>query len=238
MDIASKSREELIHEVLELHQRLEQYSVELEKSGNIQTMLYKISQAATVSRTLEEFLRLIQHELKSIISADNFFVCLYYEDSGLYSFPLCIDEYEEDEFFFPQEMNNSLTDYVRRTGEPLMADKDVHYELIRLGEVEMVGAPSKSWLGVPLKTALGTIGVVVVQDYYNEGIYTARDVNLLKCISEYIAMSIEHKRTEEELAGLRNHIDEIVEERTQELNEVIALQEKQIARLKENKKDS
>ncbi len=235
MELNSKTKEELIMEILELHQRLEQLEVQLEKSDSIQTMLYKVSQAATVSRDLEEFLRIIQQELKNVMSADNFFVALYYEDSGLYSFPLCIDEYEEEEIFFPQEIKKSLTDYVRRTGEPLIAGKDVHYELIRLGEVQMVGTPSKSWLGVPLNTALGTIGVVVVQDYCNEDIYTARDINLLKCISEHIAMSIEHKKAQEDLVNCRQHLDELVEERTAELNEAVIQLKKQVARLKEKK---
>jgi hypothetical protein len=36
---------------------------------------------------------------------------------------------------------------------------------VRRGEVELIGAPSVDWLGVPLKSGTACIGALVVQSY-------------------------------------------------------------------------
>ncbi|MCV4820478.1 GAF domain-containing protein, partial [Escherichia coli] len=71
--------------------------------------------------------------------------------------------------------------------------------LIESGEVESVGTDSPIWLGVPLKTPNGPIGVLVVQDYEHSDTYTQRDVELLTSVADQIAIAIERKRNEEAL---------------------------------------
>src|SRR5918912_903627 len=62
----------------------------------------------------------------------------------------------------PQQHNRGLTDYVLRTGQPLFADPKVFQRLVEEGEVESRGAPSIDWVGVPLKSAEKTFGVLTV----------------------------------------------------------------------------
>ena len=45
-------------------------------------------------------------------------------------------------------------------------------EMIDRGDVEAVGTDSPIWLGVPLKTPQGPIGVLVVQDYEDKDKYS------------------------------------------------------------------
>jgi PAS domain S-box-containing protein len=72
-------------------------------------------------------------------------------------------------------------------------------ELADQGEVELVGTNSTSWLGVPLKTPNGIIGVIGVQDYENSNRYSERDKDFLASIGSQVAVAIERKRAEEEL---------------------------------------
>ena len=65
--------------------------------------------------------------------------------------------------------------------------------------VDLVGTLASSWLGVPLKTPTETIGVLVVQNYEREGVYSQRDVDFLSSVGGQIALAIERKRTEEAL---------------------------------------
>ena len=58
------------------------------------------------------------------------------------------------------------------------------------GKVELVGTPSPSWLGVPLRTPAATIGVVVVQHYEDENAYTERDQEFLGSVGGQIALAI------------------------------------------------
>src|SRR6266478_935712 len=66
-------------------------------------------------------------------------------------------------------------------------------------EVELVGTPSPSWLGVPLKTPTATIGVLVVQHYQNENAYDIRDLEFLGSVGGHIALAIERRRSEDAL---------------------------------------
>jgi PAS domain S-box-containing protein len=176
-------------------------------SERVQDVLSKISHAANTSTDLNELLETIHAQLGRLIDTTNFFVALYDEISGRYSFPYCVDEHDELDDFTAQELEKSLTDYVRRTGKPLLANEAVHRELTEKGEVDLVGAWSPIWLGVPLETPRGTIGVVVVQSYVDGSMYEEQDVELMSLVSGHIAAAIERKRAEEALQESYNKLE-------------------------------
>jgi PAS domain S-box-containing protein len=70
-------------------------------------------------------------------------------------------------------------------------------ELAAAGELKLVGTPSATWIGVPLRTPDETIGVLVLQHYENGNAYTKRDLDFLSSIGGQIAFAIERKRSEE-----------------------------------------
>ena len=70
--------------------------------------------------------------------------------------------------FLIQETAKGLTEYVMRTGQPLLVSPAKHLQnLAEQGEVDSVGTPSVDWLGVPLKAGDKAFGVLVVQSYTN-----------------------------------------------------------------------
>ncbi len=168
------------------------------RDEEIQSVLFEISEATSASENLDELYPIIHKQLGRLIDTRNIYIALYDSETDLYSFPYCVDEVEEEWKFEPQQLKKGLTDYVRRTGNPLLVDEEVNDQLIRSGEVEMVGAPSAIWLGVPLKTTGEVFGVIVVQSYDDPKTYTDSDLNLLTFVSEHVAMAIERKRAEEE----------------------------------------
>ncbi|MCP4583153.1 MAG: PAS domain S-box protein [candidate division Zixibacteria bacterium] len=165
---------------------------------DIQLTLSKISEASNLSKSLEELLRIIHKTLGNLIDTTNFYIALYNEEDDIYSYPLFIDECEGS-MLEPERLPNSLTDYVRRTGEPLYANDKVSKRLEEEHGVATVGEPSPIWLGVPLKIPQGVIGVVVVQSYTNPDIYTKDDLDLLSYVSGHIAVVIERKLAEDAL---------------------------------------
>lgn len=182
------------------------------KAEQIQTVLFNITQATSSAESLRELLLIIQQQLGTLINTTNFYVALYDKQSDLYSFPFVVDEFEQDDTFSQQELKKSLTDYVRRTGRAILADGKVHNKLMAEGEVELVGASSKVWMGAPLKTQEGVIGVVVVQSYSDDSIYSERDMELLSYISEHIAMAIIRKRAEEKIKASLKEKDVLLKE--------------------------
>ena len=196
-----KTKEQLIDELTDLRQRiaeLEKSETEHKKAEEVQVALYKISEPAHAAENLEELYRSIHNIITELMPAkNNFYIALYDADSEMFKFPYFIDEYEGNPG--PQKLGKGLTEYVLRTGKPLLASPEVFEELEKKGKIESVGPPSIDWLGVPLKTKNRTIGVLTVQSY-TEGVrYSEEDKNILMFISEQVAMAIERKRAEEAL---------------------------------------
>src|SRR3989442_10109000 len=89
------------------------------------------------------------------------------------SFPYFVDE--ADPRPEPKKLGRGLTEYVLRTGEPLLCTPEVFDSLVKQGEVELIGAPSLDWMGVPLKAANRVFGVLVVHSYTANVRYGEKD---------------------------------------------------------------
>jgi len=167
------------------------------EAERVQSVLFQISQAMVMSSDLRSLLAIIHGQLGSLIDTTNFFIALYDTEARTYTFPYHVDRYDEAEELATDTLEGSLTDYVRRTGKPLLVDQETHERLMRAGEASLIGTPSPSWLGVPLRSGDRVFGVVVVQSYDESKLYTERDLALMTFVSENISVAIERKRTEE-----------------------------------------
>ena len=166
-----------------------------EQAARLQTSTYRISEAANAAEDLSELFRAIHGIISELMPAKNLYIGLYDAEAGLLSFPYWVDEHDPPPA--PHTLERGLTEYVLRTGQPLLATPEVHEELGRRGEAELVGAPSLDWIGVPLKAHDRTIGVLVAQTY-TEGIrFGEREKDILQFVSTQVAMTIERKRAEE-----------------------------------------
>jgi len=168
-----------------------------EKAEKIRHSIYKISEAAHSTRNLEELFRSIHRTIEELMPAKNFYIALYDHECGILSFPYFIDEYDQTPS--PKKLGRGLTEYVLRTGEPLLASPEVFEELEKKGEVESIGAPSIDWLGVPLKKGDEAIGVLVVQSYTAGIRFGKEDKNILRFVSSQVAMAIQRKLAEDAL---------------------------------------
>ncbi len=142
---------------------------------------------------LEALLGKICNRLGDLIDTTNFYVALYDPKEDTYSFPYSRDLYDGIDFSQSQ-LKRSLTDYVRRTGQPLLCDERTREKLIESGEIELIGHPSPIWLGVPIKASGETMGVVVVQHYSQADRYNHEDLDLLSYITVTIGRAIERNR--------------------------------------------
>ncbi len=170
---------------------------ERRRADQIQLATYRISEAAQAAGNLQELFGAIHRIVGELMPAKNFYIALYDAASALLSFPYFVDEYDTD--FPSKRLGKGLTEYVLRTGQPLLVTPELHAELERRGEVELIGAPSLDWLGVPLKIGDRTIGVLVAQTYAPGVRYGETEKQILQFVSTQIAMAIERKRGEEQL---------------------------------------
>lgn len=96
-------------------------------------------------------------------------------------------------------MSKSCTACVFRTNKPLILTNNIFNELKDQNEIELVGTHSPSWIGIPLHTPSKVIGVLVLQHYEEENVYSEADVRLLVSIGNQISVSLERKLVEEEI---------------------------------------
>ena len=160
-------------------------------------VISEIVHALNQTANLDELLRSIHQALKKVVYAENCFVALHDEIADTFSFPFFADQV--DVAPAPQKVGRSCTAFVFRKGSPMLIPQTEFDRLAAEGKVELVGSPSPSWLGVPLKTPTATIGVLVVQHYQCENAYDIRDLEFLSSVGGHIALAIERRRSEDAL---------------------------------------
>ena len=170
---------------------------EKRRSEKVQEAIYRISEAAHMSDDLPELFRSIHRIISGLMPAANFYIALFDPSAGLLSFPYFVDEFDAPPE--PKKLGRGLTEYVLRSDEPLLATPEILADLEKKGEIELIGAPSIDWLGVPLKSRDKAIGVLVVQTYSPGLRYGQKEMSILMFVSDQVAMAIERKRSEANL---------------------------------------
>lgn len=166
----------------------------------LQSALYRISELTSTTSDLSELCAGIHRIVGELMYADNFYIALYDDATGIVSFPYFVDQ--RDPRPAPRPLGKGLTDYVIRTGKPLLAspdNPDVYLPLRTSGEVELEGTDSVDWIGVPLVWEGRTIGALVVQNYTEVLRVDEQERDILSFVSQHIAGAIERKQAHDRL---------------------------------------
>jgi len=170
---------------------------EQKRSETLSSGLLRIAEKANSGVDLQQFYAAIHGIVAELMYARNFYIALYDPATQLLSFPYFVDDQNTQPA--PRRLGKGLTEYVLRTGEPLLGTPEVFRQLVEAGEAELVGAPSLDWLGVPLKAGNNTIGVLAVQTYSSHARFGAREKQILTLVAHQLAGTVENKRNEEAL---------------------------------------
>jgi diguanylate cyclase (GGDEF)-like protein len=223
--------QERTSQLAEANKDLRSEVAERERGERLQATLYQIAALAGLDESREHFYRHVHDSVGELINARNFFIALLSADGEEVSFPYVHDDYEAN--WQARRRGRGLTEYVLRTGMAQRVDIERSRKLLVAGEIdsEMVGTPTKVWLGVPLFDSNQAIGVVAVQDYESDEGYDAGDVELLTFASHQISSSLQRHRAAEQLRLANVELEQRVEERTAELREQITVREQIEAKL-------
>ncbi len=181
---------------------------ERRKNENIQSALYKISQAVNTIDDINELYGHIHEIIKTLMPADNFYIALHDKDSEYITFPYFVDKYDPPPP--PHRFERGLTEYILRTGKDMLINAELDLKLREEGETNLIGEPCKIWLGVVLLNKGEIIGAIVVQDYENEDTYGEPEKELLTFVSEQIAFAIDKKQNEDKLKTYSRELQELI----------------------------
>jgi signal transduction histidine kinase len=204
----------LEQEKANLEQNVRERTEQLEHSNKIQTALYKITDAASASQSMEEFYAQVHQVIGELMYAGNIFIALYDENTGMLNFPYFVDEKDEPFSTQPLEDFHGMTSYMIRTGKPIQHGWEPFNELIRSREVELEGSYNEDGIGVPLKADGKVLGAIYLQSYTSGIHYTDQDDEVLAFVAQHIATALvrlralEAERQRKEELALLNSLGE------------------------------
>ena len=171
--------------------------ISIERAEQLQSALYRISDCSHAASDLPQLYRSIHNIIAELIYAQNFYIALLDPTGEWLHFVYSADDKESHA---PRRLRKGLTEYVLRTGKPLLVDKQIIDNLKQVGELEQdLGAVCVDWMGAPLKSAATVFGVVALQSYDERIRYTEKDKEILTFVSQHIASAIDGKCKEEAL---------------------------------------
>lgn len=207
-----QARTQALHDA---NQELRLEVSERQRGERLQRALFRIAELSVTAETLERFYQALHAVVGELLYARNFYIALLSDDASELTFPYSVDELDPRR---PnRKLSKGLTEYVLRHGRPLLADRARILELAAAGEVLSHGPRAVCWLGVPLIYDEHAVGVLAVQSYAPEIVFSERDLELLTFVGYHIATGLERKRAQDSLQLAYLDLEQRVADRTQEL---------------------
>ncbi|MEX3019915.1 diguanylate cyclase [Kluyvera sp. STS39-E] len=176
---------------------------ERKRSESIQSALYSISEAAHTAEDLLKLFQRIHAIVGTLLPVDNFSVTLYDDETNQLSFPYHVDEFEQTPDPFSLLPGTFYAEVIH-SGQPLLLTPETMVD--RLEELHIsFGMNPFCWLGVPLKSHKGTIGVLMVKSYPGGVCYNEQDQELLQFVSTQIATVIERQQMQARLQHMAQY---------------------------------
>ena len=160
------------------------------KKYDLLDILFNVSKLAINQNDLKDVYPLIVKELGRIWDTSNFFIALYNKEEQKVSFPFFVDEKDR---FEEVSTYKTATGYVIKKNQPLLLKENDLKELEDAGELDLIGAPCKVWMGAPMGVKDDIIGIICLQDYQNVDKFSTDDLNMLGFIANHIASIIHRK---------------------------------------------
>jgi GAF domain-containing protein/DNA-binding LacI/PurR family transcriptional regulator len=169
------------------------------------TILNEVSRDLAATLDVDMVINSLYHYASRLMDATNFYVALYDPQRDEVTFPLYVEGQQVRHLLEGRKAGNGLTEYVIRTGRPLLIPENIPDWTRELG-CDLIGQDAQSWLGVPMMIGQRAIGVVTVQSYTTPQQYNEHHRDLLTAIASQATIAVENARL---LEQARVHADEL-----------------------------
>ncbi|HXW91907.1 MAG TPA: diguanylate cyclase [Terriglobales bacterium] len=183
----------LIGLALQIGLTLENYVVmhDAQRRTKEYELLTQIGQAVSSRLDQEEILRTVHKELGQIFDTTNFYVA--FQEGDETRFELEVDNGQIQ----PKRSRKSadgLTEYILRTGQPLLIRADIEKTRERLGAHVAEPKPAKCFCGAPILLAGRPAGVMAALSTEREYVFEQRDMEVLQTAAGQVSVAVENAR--------------------------------------------
>lgn len=154
-------------------------------------LLTEIGKAISSRLDQDEILRTIQIELGQIFDTSHFYIA--FQDAEEIRFELEVRDNRE----LPKrtrEIRNAFTEYVIRTGEPLLIRSDLETARKRLGISHVPKRPAKCLIAAPVFMENKSTGIMVAMNPDREFVFEQRDLDVLVTAAGQVSVAMENAR--------------------------------------------
>ena len=169
----------------------------------LQSALYRITTVSRSAQDMQELFAQLHEIVSGLMYAKNFYIAIHDPVTDIITFPYFVDEVDPPPQ--PRKFSNGSTEYILSTGKILHAPLSTLGQMKLERKIELIGAPSVDWLGVPLKSGGKTFGVIAVQSYDPNITFAGREKEILVFASQHIATVIQQRSEEERFRAVWEH---------------------------------
>ena len=154
-------------------------------------LLTEIGQAISSRLDQDEILRTIQKELGQLFDTTSFYVA--FQEGDEIRFELEV----ENGVVLPKrtrKAGNGMTEYILRTGQPLLVRSDLERVRDRLGVSFVPGKPAKCFCGAPILLGGKPAGVMAALNTEREFLFEQRDLDVMQTAAGQVSVAVENAR--------------------------------------------
>ena len=154
-------------------------------------LLTQMGQVISSRLDPDEVLRSIQTELGLLFDTETFYVAFLSNDELRFEFECVKGEVRPKR---SRKTANAMTEYVIRSGQPMLVRSDMDKVRARLGLTFVPDIPAKSFCAVPIFINNQAVGMLAAMNFDREFVYEQRDLELLQTAAGQVAVAIENAR--------------------------------------------
>ncbi len=154
-------------------------------------LLTQVGQAISSRLDQDEVLRAVQKELGQIFDTSNFYIA--FQEGDTVRFELEVEKGQ----VLPKRSRkaaNGLTEYIIRTGQPLLIRSDLPGARDRLGATDLAGEPEKCFCGVPILLGGRPAGIMAATNTEREYVFEPRDLEVMQTAAGQVSVAVENAR--------------------------------------------
>jgi len=183
----------LIGLALQIGLTLENYMVmhDAQRRTKEYELLTQIGQAVSSRLDQDEILRTVQKELGQIFDTSDFYVAFQEGDEIRFELEVVNGQVLAKR---SRKYDNGLTEYILRTGQPLLIRSDLEKTRERLGTTFIPPNPAKCFCGAPILLAGKPAGVMAALSTEREYVFEERDMEVLQTAAGQVSVAVENAR--------------------------------------------